>query len=364
MENLIAANIRSRPTRTFISVLAVALGVVIMLVVGGIVSGTLNDYLGRTVAVGADYILQPAGSSVLYAFSDASLNAKLAGTLRQVQGIEAVTPVLSKFSPAHFGLVFGIEMESYNKFPGRLQILSGTASLKGDEAIIDQILAEAKKLKPGMTLNILDHDFTITGICKSGAVVRVFLPLETLQKLLGTSDRVTVLFAKAVPGANTEEVFQNLHKQFPHYSLLRASDPNLLLAETRLPGLKEFRITVIVISMLLSFMVILLAMYTTIFERTREIGILKSLGASRNFIVGMILKESVMICCLGAILGICISEVVRKIVIGMFPTLQVSMTFRDLLGGMILGLIAGTLGALYPAYKAARMDPVRALSYE
>lgn len=364
MENLIAANIRSRPTRTFISVLAVALGVVIMLVVGGIVSGTLNDYLGRTVAVGADYILQPAGSSVLYAFSDASLNIKLTNTLQQVPGIETVTPVLSKFSAAHFGLVFGIDLESYNKFPGRLQMISGRASLNGDEAIVDQILAEAKKLKPGMKLNVLDHDFTISGICKSGAVVRVFLPLKTLQSLLGTTDRVTVLFAKAAPKMDTEEVFQNIRKQFPHYSLLRASDPNLLLAETRLPGLKEFRITVIAISMLLSFMVILLAMYTTIFERTREIGILKALGASRNFIVGMILKESVMICGLGAILGICISEIIRKIVYITVPTLQVSMTFRDLLSGMVLGLVAGILGALYPAYKAARMDPVRALSYE
>lgn len=364
MENLIAANIRSRPTRTFISILAVALGVVIMLVVGGIASGTLNDYLGRTVAVGADFILQPAGSSVLYAFSDASLNRKLGDTLNGVEGVEFVTPVLSKFSPAHFGLVFGIDLESYNRFPGRLQMLSGRASLKGDEAIVDEILAEAKGLKPGMMLNILDHDFTVTGICRSGAVVRVFLPLETLQQILGTTDRITVLFAKASPQSDTDTVFKNIQKQFPHYSLLRASDPSLLLAETRLPGLKEFRITVIAISMLLSFMVILLAMYTTIFERTREIGILKSLGASRNFIVGMILKESVMICCLGAILGIVISEIVRKVVILMFPTLQVSMTFRDLLTGMILGLVAGTLGALYPAYKAARMDPVRALSYE
>jgi putative ABC transport system permease protein len=364
MENLIAANIRSRPTRTFISVLAVALGVVLMLVIGGIVSGTLNDYLGRTVAVGADFILQPAGSSVLYAFSDASLNQKFAVKLQQVPGIMAVTPVLSKFSASHFGLIFGIDLDSYNQFPGRPQIVEGRASLKGDEAIIDQILAEAKKLKPGMVLRILDHDFTITGICRTGAVVRIFVPLNTLQTLLGTSDRVTVMFAKADPKANADAVFAQLKKEFPHYSLLRASDPSLLLAETRLPGLKEFRATVIATSMLLSFMVILLAMYTTIFERTREIGILKSLGASRHFIVGMILKESVMICGLGAILGIFISEIIREIIYLTLPTLQVSMTFAELVKGLILGLIAGTLGALYPAYKAARMDPVKALSYE
>jgi putative ABC transport system permease protein len=364
MENLIAANIRSRPTRTFISVLAVALGVIIMLVIGGIVSGTLNEYLGRTVALGADFIFQPAGSSVLYAFSDASLNENLAGALRQTPGIGVVTPVLSKFSPAHFGLVFGIDLNSYNQLPGRLQMLEGKASLNGDEVIIDEIYAQAKKLKIGMTLRILEHDFMVTGICRAGAVVRVFVPLKTLQQVLGTPDKVTIMFAKAAPGADAEDVFKELRQRFPHNSLLRASDPNLLLAETPLPGLKEFRITVVLVSMLLSFMVILLAMYTTIFERTREIGILKSLGASRRFIVAMILKESAIICSLGAILGICVSEVIRKIIITKIPTLQVAMTFDDLTRGVVLGLIAGTLGAIYPAYKAARMDPVRALSFE
>jgi ABC-type antimicrobial peptide transport system permease subunit len=78
----------------------------------------------------------------------------------------------------------------------------------------------------------------------------------------------------------------------------------------------------------------------------------------------MILKESVMICCLGALLGIIVSEIIRKVIITKIPTLQVAMSFDDLIKGMILGLVAGTLGALYPAYKAARMDPVRALSFE
>jgi len=110
--------------------------------------------------------------------------------------------------------------------------------------------------------------------------------------------------------------------------------------------------------------VILLAMYTTIFERTREIGILKSLGASQRFIVSMILKESAIICSLGSVLGIVASEIIREVVVSQFPTLQVAMGVEDWIRGLILGLLAGTLGAMYPAYKAARMDPVKALSYE
>lgn len=364
MENLVTANIRSRPTRTFISILAVALGVILMLVVGGIVTGTLDDYLGRTMALGSDFILQPPGSSIFYAFSDATLNVKYADMLKEVPGVAAVTPVLSRFSSKHFGLVFGIDLASYNQFPGRLQIVAGTPSLQGDEVIVDQAYADAKKLAPGMQIEVLNHTYTITAICRPGAVVRVFVPLETLKKQNATPDKVTIMFIKAAPNANLEAVHKGLQAKFPGFSLLRASDPNLLLAETRLPGLDIFRMMIVVVSMLLAFMIILLAMYTTIFERTREIGILKSLGASRRFIVGMILKESVMICGLGVILGIIISEVIRIIIVSRFPTLQVAMGWEDLAKGLVLGLLAGTLGAMYPAYKAAKMDPVKALSYE
>src|SRR5204862_25393 len=108
-------------------------------------------------------------------------------------------------------------------------------------------------------------------------------------------------------------------------------------------------IMIVVVSMLLAFMIILLAMYTTIFERTREIGILKALGASRSFIVGMILKESVMICGLGVILGILASEAIRILIIFKYPTFQIAMGAGELVKGIILGLLAGVLGALYPA---------------
>jgi putative ABC transport system permease protein len=364
MESLVTANIRSRPTRTFISVLAVALGVILMLVLGGIVKGTLDDYLGRTVSQGADFVLQGPGASIFYAFSEPGLNEGLIDIVKEVPGIAEVTQVYTKFSAKHFGLVFGIDWDSFDRFPGRLQIVEGTPSLEGHEVIIDQSYADANKLAVGMTMDILGNDYTITAICRPGAIVRVFVPLKTLQTLNAAPEKVSAIFIKADPDANINEVHAALAEKFEGYSLLRADDPNLMLAEARMPGLAEFRMLIVLVSMLLAFMIVLLAMYTTIFERTREIGILKSLGASRQFIVGMILKESVIICCLGVVSGILASEIIRVVIVARFPTLQVSMTLFDLGKGLVLGVLAGVLGALYPAYKAARMDPVKALSYE
>jgi putative ABC transport system permease protein len=362
--SLVTANILSRPTRTVISILAVGTGVILMLIIGGITTGTLNDYINRTMGMGADFILQPSGSSVLYAFSSAALPIKLADKLREMPGVGAVAPVLAKFSSSDFGLVFGIDLASYDRFPGRLDIIEGRSSLQDDEAIVDDLYAKSHKVAPGMTIEILGRKFTISGICRRGSVVRVFVPLERLQKMNGTEDKVTIMFIKAAPGANVETVFQNLRRTYPGLALVRTSDPSMLLADTRMPGLREFRMTVVTVSMLISFMVILLAMYTTIFERTREIGILKSMGASKTFIVGLILRESVMISVLGIFFGVATSLVIRKLITSAFPTLQVDMTLFEVLRCSLLGLLGGTLGALYPAYKAARMDPVQALSYE
>jgi putative ABC transport system permease protein len=365
MDDLITANLRARPTRTLISVFAVAIGVILMLVIGGITSGTLNDYLERTMLVGADVILMPTGDSIFYAMNTgAALPVRLTDKIATVSGVSAVTPVLSKFMMKKFGLVFGIDIDSYDKFPGRLQIVEGKRSLTGDEVIVDQLYAKNNKVEVGQTLTFFDHDFTVTAICREGAVVRVFVPLKTLQILNGTPDRVSTFYIKAAPGKDPKALIADLHSAFPMYSLLDASDPNTLLADTRVPGLQEFRVAVILVSVLISFMVILLAMYSTIFERTREIGILKSLGASRGFIVRMVLRESVIISCLGALLGTGLSELIRKLIISVFPTLKVTISLGEISTGCLLGLIGGILGGLYPAYKAALMDPVKALSYE
>ena len=112
-----------------------------------------------------------------------------------------------------------------------------------------------------------------------------------------------------------------------------------------------------------SGLVVMLAMYTTITERTREIGILKAMGASRGYIVGIIEKEAVIISLIGLIAGFIISVVVGYLIHVVYGLLF-EYTWGWALTAALIGLGGGALGALYPALRASNLDAVNALAYE
>ncbi len=115
----------------------------------------------------------------------------------------------------------------------------------------------------------------------------------------------------------------------------------------------------------IGFLVIFLSMYTTITERTREIGILKSLGAGKGYIIDLILREAIVICIIGTLAGFGATAVGRKALTSVFPTLSVEYPGIEwAVWAALLALVGSIIGAFYPALRAASLDPVDALSYE
>jgi putative ABC transport system permease protein len=109
--------------------------------------------------------------------------------------------------------------------------------------------------------------------------------------------------------------------------------------------------------------VILLAMYTTVTERTRQIGILKALGMSKRSIAWVIEQEAIIVSLLGVIVGVILTMAVRFAVMRM-TSLIIEVEPRWILISLLVGLVGGSIGALYPALRAAKQDAVEALSYE
>lgn len=363
MLKLILSNLIQRPTRTCVSVLAVALGVVLVLVSVGLSYGQLTDTAERTRRIGGDFMFQPSDASLFFALNSGTLPIRIKEVIEKVEGVQVATPVLTKFISQRFHLVFGIDKETFPRVNSTLRFIEGRIFEAPYEAVIDSIYARSNDLAVGDRLELLGQAFTISGVFEQGTAARVLIPLATLQDLNGTPDKVAMFFIRAGENASLDEVNQRLRERFRHYKITRTSELQEIFTSTT-PMFRQFLTAMVTISVIVSFLVILLAMYSTITERTREIGILKSLGASRGYIVRLILKESLLICGTGVGLGFILTFMAIELIVTTSPSMPVIITPGWKVLAVAMGIGGGTMGALYPAMKAATQDPVKALGYE
>ena len=363
MWNLILSNIRQRPTRTCASILAVSLGVVLILVSVGLSFGQFNDQAERTRRIGGDFMMQPSGASLFLGLNSGALPAKIQQVIEQVEGVHAATPVLVKFVSDGFQALFGIAKDSFLRVNGGLEFTEGKLFEGPFEVVVDTIYASANKVEVGQTINLLGHEFSISGIFQAGTAGRVLVPLDTLQEMNGTPGKATVFFIRAKQDVAIEVVEAKLEEHFEKYKISRTQELEELLASSA-PAFQEFKAALVFMSIAISFLVTLLAMYSTIVERTREIGILKSLGASRNYIVQLIVRESLVVCLLGVIAGFILTAILTSLITARFPTVPVNIPQVWVFISVVIAFAGGILGALYPAIKAAKLDPVKALGYE
>jgi putative ABC transport system permease protein len=137
-----------------------------------------------------------------------------------------------------------------------------------------------------------------------------------------------------------------------------------LMNGANIPGLDAANTLIVFVALCIGVLVIFLSMYTTIMERTREIGILRSLGASKPFIVTLIMKEALFICAIGVMLGIAASYVISRTATSYFPTLVFLISNKWLFVAALSALLSGVVGSLHPALKASSQDPIEAFAYE
>ncbi len=359
----IYSNLLQRPTRTAVSTLAISIGVVLILVSVGLTYGQFSDSAERTRRVGGDFMVQPPDASFFFALNSGTLPVKIQKVIEEVPGIEAATPILAKFISEKFHVVFGIDKESFQRVNSTLTFVRGRMFDRPDEVVIDTIYAKTNQKDVGDHVELLGRDFLICGVFEQGTAARVLMPLATLQEMNGTPDKATMFFARVAPGVSVDEAYNRISERMPHYKITKTADLQEIMASTT-PVFKQFLTAIVFISVVISFLIILLAMYTTITERTREIGILKSLGASKTYIIQLILEESLLICALGVVVGFILTFISIQLILVTFPAMPVMIPGYWRVAAALLAVAGGVLGALYPAIKAAQLDPVKALGYE
>jgi putative ABC transport system permease protein len=202
------------------------------------------------------------------------------------------------------------------------------------------------------------------GIVEHGKGARLFVPLSTLQDLVGAREKASIFLVKCTRPEHTDDVMEEMRHLLPGYTVRPLQDFLSLMTSTNIPGLQSFINAMIALAVCIGLLVIFLTMYTTVVERTRDIGVLKSLGADRWFVVRALLTESTALCVFGVGVGIGLSYAVRAAFLAGFPTLSILITPGWILRAAAIAFTGALIGASYPAWLASRKDAVEALSYD
>jgi putative ABC transport system permease protein len=365
MDNLVASNIRQRPIRTLVSVAGIALGVSLVMLFTGLTRGMSNDLQRRASNVKAEIIFMRHGAMQLTS-SNANLSTQYVDRLKAIEGVDDALPVIRHFFQGSKGFGFeqidGVDWNGYARM-NDIQIVTGRSPQGLDEVVIDETKARNNQLTVGAMLKPFGNkEYRIVGIYSPESGARVKITLAALQDALEAKGKCTFILVKLRNPEQLVEVANRINTQLPG-NTIQPTREVFTSFEKNIPYLGVFLRVLVGLAAVVSAVVVMLAMYTTITERTREIGILKALGASRGYIVGIIEKEAILISLIGLAAGFAVS-LATGFFIHRFYGLLFEYSWMWTLTAAAIGLGGGVLGALYPALKASNLDPVNALAYE
>jgi putative ABC transport system permease protein len=230
--------------------------------------------------------------------------------------------------------------------------------------LVDQVQARADRLHVGSIVN-LGKDWRVTGIVESGKLSRMFADIKPLQEEYSQTGKVNFVWVKVDDPANIPAVLDELKKKFDDFKIYTMEEMTSLLTPDNVPVLKGFTDVVIGISVIVGFLVVFLSMYTAVLERTREIGVLKALGASPSYVLGILIRETILLAIAGSIAGILMSYGSQLLITDFAPaflTMEIVKYWWPIATG--IAIVGSLVGTLYPGFKAAKQDAIEALSYD
>ena len=363
LNRFVIANLAHRPIRSLLSILAIAVEVTMILTLVGVSYGALDGTARRTRGVGADIIIRPPGSSVI-GLSTAPMTQKLVTAIEQQPDVRmAIGTVVQPLEG--LDTVTGLDLDRFNQMSGGFRFIEGGPFEKDNDILVDEFYARQKRIHFGDSIVLLGRPWHVAGVFESGKLTRICVRLPVLQQLTSNPNHLSQIYVKVRNPEHVQAVVGELKSLLPGYPIYTIEEFTSLLTINSLALLRNFIGVVIAIGVIVGFIVVSMAMYTAVLERTREIGILRSLGASSFTIFSLLLKETLILALVGTVMGITLtyfahwlienigrSGLTQEVVYGWWPI------------AALIAVTGSVLGTLMPAVKAIRQDVVQALAYE
>ena len=358
-------NVFRQRTRTILTALAIGVGVGLAVTLGGMADGLVEQLSAIGMKSGELTITEAKASDMSLAAIDDKVGRWVVG-LPQVEQVSGMLIGIGSVPGTPYFLAWGVDPTGYAI--RHFAITEGERIRTPREMLIGKVAAKNLKKHLGDTMQISGNSFRIVGIYETGVSYEDgsgVIGLQEAQRIFKKPNQVSFFYVKLRDPSQAELVKQQIESRWSQVSVSKSTE----YAE-KMNDMKSFR----AMSGALSFLSILIggvgimnAMLMSVFERTREIGTLRALGWKRRRVVGMIVRESLILSILSGIAGIVLG-------IGLGTLITLEPTMGSFLKGnyslglmaqaMIVALVLGAIGALYPAWRAANLSPIEALRYE
>lgn len=356
-----------RSTRTFLTIGAIGLTVGAIIALDAIVGTMTQSLTGLFRAGEMDIAIRQAEiSDTSLSAMDERIGAKIEAwpEIAEVSSIIFSAVMLPDFGT--FFIVYGYEPRG--SAIQRFKIVEGRELLSNHEIIVGRSIAEVMNKEVGDTIELSSVRYRIVGIYESSVSWEELggvLTLRDSQVLIGRPRKVTMYMVKLIDPRQAEEIVARINTEYPELSAAMTGQfveqmPDMRSSEAMV-GAISF------IAVLVGGIGVLNTMLMSVFERTREIGVLRALGWSRRRILGLIMNEAILIGLLGGVIGIIVAVAMvsllnqAPVITGM---LEARWTPEILTRAILVALALGVIGGLYPALRATRLQPVEALRYE
>jgi ABC-type antimicrobial peptide transport system permease subunit len=354
-----------RKSRTALTLLAIGIGIASVVALGGVAQGMLDAFTRMMRDAQTDLLAIEAGIDNDFSAIDERVGARIAAR-PDVKAVSGMIMTAANTEQEPMLLVFAYHPREFAI--RRFRIVEGRPLQGRREVIVGSQAAENMGLGVGDTLRLLKSNFRVVGIYETGLAfeeIGVVIGLREGQTLTGKPRQVQFYAISLRDPDQVEGVKQELKAAFPEIDFALTSE----LAET----MSDFRVMEQMVDQISSLAVfigglgMLNTMLMSVLERTREIGVLRALGWSRRQVLSTILRESLVLGLAGGLCGTVLGVGLGGLVglaPGMYAGMKPIYSLQLFLQAVIVALIAGALGGLYPAWRATRMRPVEALRYE
>jgi putative ABC transport system permease protein len=374
MFDIALKNMWQRKTRTALTMVSIAVCIMLFITLS-----TATDYMGKSYDTLAEsfssqmYVSSPStmsSASAEFPPVSSSITMEKANAIMSISGLDkdmsaplvivALAPSLFQGGPPQV-MAIGVPEGSEKAFYGTAKAGDGSAILSGkDQVILGADAAAYYNVRLGDTLPLMGKNFTVAGVMESGGNIimngMVMMPLSTAQEIFNRPAATTVIVSPA--NGDFDALASAINAQFPGLEVMTPNDMQKSL-NTMMGTTRTFIGMITLVMLIVAGVVTLMVMIMSVSERTKEIGMLRAIGARRSTVLLMIVEESVIVCIAGSLLGIVLSMLLMRVMFGGF--LNDIAIFAEAAAFMT---VIGVMAALYPAYSASKVQPLEALRYE